>query len=146
MSLRPTLSLKQRANAEVSPISSPDKRSPEERQRDYERSVKKAKAARRKRQREAYQTLINMRFKAPITKGCGTALTLIIKEQGHSHKAAKAAIQRWVRSDSYLNQLIASTHRYQLDGSEAELISEQEKVFSQSILEKREKSLTKQES
>ncbi|WP_089111026.1 ProQ/FINO family protein [Vibrio casei] len=73
----------------------------------------------------------------PLAKGIGRSIVLQLREQGISSKAASWAIQRWTHSDVYLNAVINGKRRLNLDGTEAELITDAEREYSRSILEAR---------
>jgi sRNA-binding protein len=104
---------------------------------DQDAFQKQAKKERIKRYHDAFDVVKSLDLSMPISKGAGKLLSLKLREQGISHKAARWAIKKWVSSDIYLTSVINGTCRFNLDGTEAELITDEERDYSRTILDKR---------
>lgn len=98
---------------------------------------KQAKKERIKRYHVAFNVVKSLELSMPISKGAGKLLSLQLRDQGISYKAVRWAIQKWVSSDIYLTAVINGACRFNLDGTEAELITDEEREYSRTILDKR---------
>ncbi|MCG3884524.1 hypothetical protein I3271_07465 [Photobacterium leiognathi] len=79
-------------------------------------------------------------LKAPFAKGIAAELMARMKGKGHSYHAIRFGIHRWLNSFPYLLSTINGKSRYNLDGSEAGPISEEDKVHAKKVVnEKRKK-------
>ena len=107
---------------------------------------KQAKIEREKKIKQAFDALLKLGLKIPISIGSGRDLVKIIREKGFSQRVAKMAISRWVKTDGYLNSVIDGVCRYHLDGSEAEKIKDKQKTYSKKIIDKRQESREKKRS
>ena len=90
-----------------------------------------------KRYRAALSVVESLKLPIPLAKGIGRSIVMKLREQGISSKAASWAMQKWTHSDVYLNAVINGKCRFNLDGTEAELISDAEREYSRTILESR---------
>ena len=137
MSKRPVLSLKPKSEKKKKTkleVSEQEKSKPKFDQIAFE---KKARKERMKRNHAALNVVKSLNLPMPLAKGIGRSIVLQLREQGISSKAASWAIQRWTHSDVYLNAVINGKRRLNLDGTEAELITDAEREYSRSILEAR---------
>tara|TARA_Y100000588_G_C14022570_1_gene824952 strand:+ start:229 stop:678 length:450 start_codon:yes stop_codon:yes gene_type:complete len=98
---------------------------------------KKARKERMRRYRAALNVVESLKLPMPLAKGVGRPIVMKLREQGISSKAANWAMQMWTHSDVYLNAVINGKCRFNLDGTEAELISDAEREYSRNILESR---------
>lgn len=136
MSERPILSLKRKLPvAEPALVVSKEEKPPFN-QAAFE---KKARAEKLKRNLAALNVVRSLELPMPLAKGVGRQIVEELRGRGIGRKTAGWAMQRWVTSNVYLNAVISGTCRFNLDGSEAELITDAEKEYSQAILEKRNK-------
>lgn len=137
MSKRPILSLKRKSasieNKELT-VSEPEKEKPKFNQEAFD---KKARKERMKRYRAAFEILKSLNLPMPISKGLGKSLFLQLREHGVSKKAFSWAMNRLTHSDDYLNAVLNGKCRFHLDGTEAELITDEEREYSRSIIEHR---------
>lgn len=138
MSKRPILSLKRKPAPSVEPELTVSKAVQEKPKFDQEAFEKKARKERIKRYHAALEVVKELNLPMPLSKGSGKTIMVKLKESGISIKAAKWAMQRWTHSDVYLNVVVDGKCRFKLDGSEAELITDEEREYSRSILEKRQ--------
>ncbi|WP_161940506.1 ProQ/FINO family protein [Aliivibrio fischeri] len=97
----------------------------------------KARKERIKRYHAAFNVVKSLNLPMPLAKGIGKTIILQLREQGISSKAASWAMRRWTHSDVYLSVVINGKCRFNLDGTEAELITDAEREYSRSILEVR---------
>ncbi|MFA0193749.1 ProQ/FINO family protein [Vibrio sp. 10N.222.55.E8] len=137
MSKRPTLSLKREPTTSIEPELTSFKLEEEKSQFDQVAFEKKARKERMKRYHTALDVVKSLNLPMPLAKGIGGAIVIQLKGQGISSKAARWALQRWTHSDVYLAALINGKCRFNLDGTEAELITDAEREYSRSILEAR---------
>lgn len=68
----------------------------------------------------------------PLTKGIDAQIKDALEEKGVnlSRTAIRLGLSRWCRRLHYINCVIKSSHRINLDGDDAELITEKEKQFA----------------
>ncbi|EOX4792211.1 ProQ/FINO family protein [Vibrio alginolyticus] len=138
MSKRPILSLKRETlTTSIEPESTALKKKEEKPKFDQVAFEKKARKERMKRYRAALNVVESLKLPMPLAKGIGRTIVMKLREQGISSKAAGWAMQRWTHSDVYLNAVINGKCRFNLDGTEAELISDAEREYSRTILESR---------
>lgn len=138
MSKRPILSLKREMlTTSIEPESTALKNEEEKPKFDQVAFEKKARKERMKRYRAALNVVESLKLPMPLAKGIGRSIVMKLREQGISSKAASWALQRWTHSDVYLNAVINGKCRFNLDGTEAELISDAEREYSRTILESR---------
>ena len=138
MSKRPILSLKRETlTTSIEPESTALKKEEEKPKFDQVAFEKKARKERMKRYRAALNIVESLKLPMPLAKGIGRSIVMKLREQGISSKAASWAMQRWTHSDVYLNAVINGKCRFNLDGTEAELISDAEREYSRTILESR---------
>ena len=138
MSKRTILSLKRETlTTSIEPESTALKKEEEKPKFDQVAFEKKARKERMKRYRAALNVVESLKLPMPLAKGIGRSIVMKLREQGISSKAAGWAMQRWTHSDVYLNAVINGKCRFNLDGTEAELISDAEREYSRTILESR---------
>ena len=142
MSKRPTLSLKRKPESTL-PQEETTSLEPQKIKVDpatYRAEQKKnAHAERVKRQNDIINHLNQMNLKYPLSKGTGVTIIASLREKGFSHKLARWAMAWWVGREDYLNAVVEGEFRFNLDGSEAELIAESEKEHSRIRLDKIQK-------
>ena len=138
MSKRSILSLKRETpTISIEPESTAFKKEEANPKFDQVAFEKKARKERMKRYRAALNVVESLKLPMPLAKGIGRPIVMKLREQGISSKAASWAIQRWTHSDVYLNAVINGKCRFNLDRTEAELISDAEREYSRTILESR---------
>ena len=138
MSKRPILSLKRETpTTSIEPESTALKNEESKPKFDQVAFEKKAKKERMKRYRAALNVVESLKLPMPLAKGIGRPIVMKLREQGISSKAASWAMHRWTHSDVYLNAVINGKCRFNLDGTEAELISDAEREYSRATLESR---------
>ena len=138
MSKRPILSLKRETpTTSIEPESTALKNKEAKSKFDQVAFEKKARKERMKRYRAALNVVESLKLPMPLAKGIGRPIVMKLREQGISSKAASWAMQRWTHSDVYLNAVINGKCRFNLDGTEAELISDAEREYSRTTLESR---------
>ena len=148
---RPVLSLKKKQiqKENIKPETKPkektkkqnseNEKAKEQRALEHKKSIATAKKEKQKRIKDACKTLESLNLKAPLKIGIGSELIQLIKKNGHSFKASKAAINRWVTSPVYLNLVVQETHRFNIDGTPAQEITDKEKEYSLKLLKRHEK-------
>ncbi|MFA0155357.1 ProQ/FINO family protein [Vibrio sp. 10N.261.46.A3] len=143
MSKRPILSLKRKPESMPPQEEATDTTSLEPQKLDPDtyraEQKKKAHAERVKRQNDILNHLNQMNLKYPLSKGTGVTIITSLREKGFSHKLARWAMAWWVGREEYLNAVVEGEFRFNLDGSEAELIAESEKEHSRIRLDKIQK-------
>lgn len=110
----------------------------------HDAKVKEEKRLKWQRRSEAIKALRAMKVKMPIALGAGGLLCQILREKGHGVKAGRYAISRMVKCRMYLYRIVRESHRYNLDGSLAEEISERDKEFALAELKRRKTNKSKQ--
>lgn len=138
MSKRPILSLKRKPTPSVEPELTVSKTEQEKPKFDQAAFEKKARKERAKRYHAALRIVKDFNLPMPLAKGAGKSIMQKLKEQGVSYRAASWAMQRWTHSNVYLNEVINGRCRFNADGTEAELITDAEREYSRSILDKRQ--------
>ncbi|WP_299143127.1 ProQ/FINO family protein [uncultured Vibrio sp.] len=134
MTQRPILKLKNETKEIVQPVKKAEKEP-----LNQKKLQEKARLERIKRHRQAFKILLALDLTVPLAKGVGKDLITLLQKQGASYKPARSAIHKLVQSDAYLNAVIEGEYRFNLDGTQAEMIEEIEKEYSRSIMAERQK-------
>ena len=136
MSHRPILSLKKKERA--SDISSDELKSFRVKAQLELEKRQRAERIRVRREIIAYVLEQVTDYKIPVARGLATTLRQILAaDSSFSTRKIGIGIHAWVTSDAYLESLIHGTHRFNLDGSVSELISSEDKLYAQSLLDAR---------
>lgn len=140
MSKRPILSLSRKPDTDNNKKAEVSKIKKEKPKFDQKAFEKEARKERQKRHYSALERVKSSNLPMPLSKGTGRLLYRHLKEQEPmSSKAFGWAMRKWTQSDDYLNAVINGEHRFNLDGTIAESITDEEREHSRSILEQRKK-------